>query len=126
MKLEHIAVSANTEEQGDKFFVDLLGLKKVRSFSVTADLTREFFKVDREIRVIRYGNDSLQVEVFITEDKSRAQDLYTHNCLVVDDRDAFESRARSMGLDVVHLPKKGSDTYYLFIKDFFGNIYEIK
>jgi catechol 2,3-dioxygenase-like lactoylglutathione lyase family enzyme len=126
MKLEHIAVSANTEEQSDKFFVDLLGLTKVRSLSIAADLTRGFFGVDRDIHVVRYGTDSLQAEVFITEDNSRAQDLYTHNCLIVDDRDAFESRARSMGLDVVHLPKKGSDTYYLFVKDFYGNIYEIK
>lgn len=125
-KLEHIAVSAKTEEQADRFFIELLGLNKTRAFSVAAELTREFFRVEREIRVIRYSNGVLDVEVFVTEDDSCSKDLYTHSCLVVEDRDAFENRARSMGLDTTHVPKKGSDSYYLFIKDFFGNIYEIK
>jgi catechol 2,3-dioxygenase-like lactoylglutathione lyase family enzyme len=125
-KLEHIAVSTNNEEQGDRFFIELLGLKKIRAFSVAAELTREFFGVEREIRVIRYSNDHLDVEVFVTEDDTRSKDLYTHSCLVVEDRDAFENRARSMGLEVRHVPKKGSDTYYLFVKDLFGNLYEIK
>lgn len=125
-KLEHVAVSANSEQQSDRFFIDLFGLKKTRAFSITAELTRAFFGIERETRIIRYGNDHLDIEVIVTEDDTRSKDLYTHACLVVDDRDAFENRARSMGLDVAHVPKKGSDTYYLFVKDFFGNIYEIK
>jgi len=125
-KLEHIAVSANSEQQGDRFFIELLGLKKTRAFSISAEMTREFFGTEREIRIIRYSNDHLDVEVFVTEDDTRSKDLYTHACLVVEERDMFENRARSMGLDVIHVPKTGSNTYYLFVKDFFGNIYEIK
>ncbi len=125
-KLEHIAVSANSEEQSDRFFIELLGLTKTRAFSVAAELIRAFFGVEREIRIIRYSNDHLDVEVFVTEDDARSNDLFTHSCLVVEDQDDFENRARSMGLEVVHVLKKGSDTYYLFVKDFFGNIYEIK
>jgi len=125
-KLEHVAVSANSEQQSDRFFIELLGLKKTRAFSLAAELNREFFGVEQEIRIARYSNDHLDVEVLVTEDDTRSKDLYTHACLMVEDRDAFEKRARSMGLDVVHVPKKDSDTYYLFVKDFFGNIYEIK
>ncbi|MBN1655491.1 MAG: VOC family protein [Deltaproteobacteria bacterium] len=125
-KLEHIAVSANTERDSDRFFVELLGLDKTRAFSITAESAQKFFGVERELRIVRYTNGRLDVEVIVTQDDSRAKDLFTHACLVVEDRDTLERRARSLGLRVIHVPKTGSDTYYLFIKDFFGNLYEIK
>ncbi|MHA1235390.1 MAG: hypothetical protein ACTSQL_09945 [Promethearchaeota archaeon] len=67
MKIEHIAVSSNNEEDSDRFFIELLDMKKERAFVVPDDLMEQFL-----------------------------------------------------------VPRKNSDGFYLFLKDHFGNLYEIK
>jgi hypothetical protein len=124
--LEHIAVAANNEGDSDKFFMELLGLEKTRSFKVSADLMEKFFGVGKEQEVLRYENASLSFEVFITNDDSKAQDIFTHSCLLIENRDYFVKRASSMGYIIIKVPRKDGEGYYLFIKDSFQNLYEIK
>jgi hypothetical protein len=126
LKIEHLAVSSNSEEDSDNFFIKLLGLKKLRSFVVSSDLMEQFFKVKKEQKVIRYGNEGVSVEVFITDDKSKVLDKFTHMCLVIEDRAKLIDTARQMNYDVIKVPRKNSDVFYLFLKDKFGNLYEIK
>ena len=126
MKIEHIAVGYNSEEEADKFFIDLLGLNKIRSKSVPEDLMKKFFSVKRESKFILYGNEDSNFEVFITNDKSRAQDIFTHSCLLIENRDEFVDKASSMGYDLTKVPRKDSNGYYLFFNDGFQNLYEIK
>jgi len=126
LKIEHLAVSSNSEEDSDNFFIKLLGLKKLRSFVVSSDLMEQFFKVKKEHKVIRYGNEGLNVEIFITDDKSKVIDKFTHICLVIEDRAKLIDKARQMNYEVIKVPRKNSDVFYLFLKDKFGNLYEIK
>jgi len=126
LKIEHLAVSSNSEEDSDNFFIKLLGLKKLRSFVVASDLMEQFFKVKKDHKVIRYGNEELSVEVFITDDKSKVIDKFTHICLVIEDRAKLIDTARQMNYEVIKVPRKDSDVFYLFLKDKFGNLYEIK
>ncbi|MFX1302260.1 MAG: VOC family protein [Promethearchaeota archaeon] len=126
MKIEHIAVGYNSEKESDKFFIGLLGLKKIRLKSVPADLMDKIFGVKREYTFVVYGNEDLSFEVFITKDKSKANDVFTHSCLVIENRDEFVNKASLMGFDVVKIPRKDVEGYYLFIKDSFQNLYEIK
>ena len=126
MKIEHLAVSSNSEEDSDNFFIKLLGLKKLRSFVVPSDLMEQFFKVKKEHKVIRYGNEGLSVEVFITDDRSKALDKFTHLCLVIEDRAKLIDMAKQMNYEVIKVPRKDSNVFYLFLKDKFGNLYEIK
>ncbi len=126
MKIEHIAVGYNSEEEADKFFIELLGLKKIRSKSVPPNLMEEFFGVKKEQKFVIYGMEDSNFEVFITNDKSKAKDVFTHSCLVIKNRDEFLDKASSMSFEVIKVPRKESDGYYLFIKDSFQNLYEIK
>lgn len=126
MKLEHIAVAANSEEQADRFFVELLGLNRTRASSVPADMMRDLFGIERETPMLRYAREGLDVEVFVTADDSEARDPFTHCCLLVDDREAFCRRARSMGLKVIEVAKKSGDGSVVFVSDSHGNRYEIK
>lgn len=126
MKIEHVALASNSEEDSDKFYIELLGLEKTRSFTVSADLMAKFFGVDKEQNIIRYENDSLSFEVFITNDDSHSRDIYTHACLVVENRDSFLNKSRSLGFTTIKVPRKNGQGYYLFIKDNYGNLYEIK
>ncbi len=126
MKLEHFAVSANSKEEADKFFITLLGLKKARDFEVDAELINQFFGVNENLHLIRYENESIAAEVFINEKKQKAENLFSHVCLMVDNRDDLPQKAEDLGYKVIKVPRKNKDSYYLFLNDGFGNIYEIK
>jgi len=126
MKIEHIAVGSNSEEKADEFFINLLELKKLRDFAVPDDLMEEFFGVRKEQRIVRYGNDEVSIEVFITDDKNQALDRFTHTCLIIEDRIKLIERAKKLNFEVIQVPRKDSDGFYLFLKDFYGNLFEIK
>jgi len=126
MKIEHIAVGYNSEEDADNFFIELLGLKKIRSKSVPADLIEKFFGVKREQTFFVYANEDIIFEVFITNDNSKAKDIFTHLCLVIENRDEFVNKASYLGFELIKVPRKDSIGYYLFLRDTFQNMYEIK
>jgi hypothetical protein len=126
LKIEHIAVSSNTEEDSDKFFIELLDMKKERDFIVSDDLIEQFFEIRKKQRIIRYSNEYLSVEAFIMDDESRALDRFTHTCLLIEDREIIIEKANRLGIKVIKVPRKNSDAFYLFLKDKYGNLFEIK
>jgi len=126
MKIEHIAVTSNSIEDSDRFFMELLGLKKTKTFTVSAELMEKFFGINKEHNFVRYQNDNLGVEVIITNDNSKAIDVFTHSCLILDNREAFIKKSSSMGFKTIKVPRKNGEGYYYFIKDSFGNLYEVK
>ena len=101
-------------------------MDKVRNFFVSSDLMNQFFEVMKEQKIIRYESQKISAEVFITDDKSTSKDIFTHICLTVDNRDEFVNKANKMGYKVNKVPRKDKDSYYLFVKDNYGNLYEIK
>lgn len=126
MKIEHIAIAVNSESDSDKFFINLLGLKKIKSFIVPIELTKPFFESNKEQLIIRYEAENTVIEAFVTHDKSKAKDKFTHVCLLINNRDDIVKKATKMGFKAVKVPRKDSDNYYLFIHDSYGNKYEIK
>jgi hypothetical protein len=129
MKIEHIAVAANSEEESDDFFIKLLELEKTRVFNVPKNLMKEFFGIDKEQKVIRYANSEVNFEVFITDENKKVKDVFTHSCLVIKNRDKLVDNARKQQYQVIKVPrerKTDKDDYYLFIRDKFNNLYEIK
>ena len=126
MKIEHIAVASNTIEDSDRFFIKLLGLKKTKTFPVSAELMKKFFGLNKEHLFVRYQNDNLGVEVIITSQNSKAIDVFTHSCLIVDNREDFIKKSSSMGFKTIKVERKNGEGYYSFIKDSFGNLYEVK
>ena len=126
MKIEHIAVSSNSEEKADEFFIELLGMKKERDFVVPEDLMERFFNVKKEQRIIRYENEDMSVEAFITDDNNQALDKFTHTCLIVEDRIRLIEKAKKLNFEVIQVPRKNTEGFYLFLKDTYGNLFEIK
>lgn len=126
MRIDHVAVSANSEEESDRFFIGLLGLKKDKVFTVSEELMEQFFGIKKQQLILRYSNEKIKVEVFITNKKISAQDKFTHLCFIIEDREYFMVMAKKMAFEVIKVARKENDDYYLFIKDSFGNLYEIK
>jgi len=126
MYLEHIAISNNSEKASDNFFINLLGCEKTRSFTVSSDLTEQFFGVNKEQKIVRYEREGVSFEVFITDDDTHAKDIFTHACIVVEDREDLIKKAKLLNFETIEVPRKNNDGYYLFLKDSFRNLYEIK
>ncbi|MBD3212898.1 MAG: hypothetical protein GF311_09845 [Candidatus Lokiarchaeota archaeon] len=126
MKLEHFAVSSNSIEDCDEFFRKILGFKKTRDFHVNADLMEQFFGVKKEQQILRYEKNTLSAEIFINTEESSMRDTFTHVCLIIENRDKLIDKLEGHGYDYVKVQREGKESYYLFIKDKFGNIYEIK
>ena len=126
LKIEHIAISSKSVEDSDKFFIELLGMKKERDFVVPDDLIEQFFGVRKNQRILRYENDELSVEAFIMDDDSIAIDTFTHTCLLIEDREKLIKKARQLNFKVIRVPRKNNTGFYLFLKDNFGNLFEIK
>ena len=124
--IDHIAIAANSESDSDLFFIQLLGLKKIREKIVSAELMEKFFGVNRKHKFVSYGDEKMNFEVFITEDNTKAKDIFTHSCLFIEYRDKFIVKATSLGFPVIKVQRDDNDGYFLFIKDAFQNLYEIK
>ncbi|MDY6964760.1 MAG: VOC family protein [Halobacteriota archaeon] len=124
MILNHIALACSSEEGSDRFYRDLLGLTKVRSFVVPADLVKNIFDLDVECRVVDYGNEDLKFEIFLVGD-TKPRKGFNHVCLDVKNREGLIKKCTEMGVEMVKLPK-GTDDIYLFIRDFDGNLFEVK
>jgi len=126
LKIEHIAVASNSEVESDNFYNNLLKLQKVKSFTVSKELMNKFFGVYKDQQIIRYSNKTVSIEVFITNENDKSIDNFTHTCIIVEDRDKLVDDARIKGYPVIKVPREDSNNYYLFIKDDFGNLFEIK
>ena len=91
-----------------------------------AQIMEQFFGIIIEQQIIRYGNNNVNFEVFITNDAQKTRDVFTHSCLLIENRDEFAEKALFLGFSVIKVPRKDSDGFYLFVKDSFQNLYEIK
>jgi catechol 2,3-dioxygenase-like lactoylglutathione lyase family enzyme len=124
MRLRHVALVYGSERNADRFLVDVLGLAKAEPKTLSQELARAIFDVDRELRMINYTNESLQIEVFIDGAHSDTSERIEHVCLEVDDLASFLERCGRAGMDVRQVPKGGR--FVTFVRDGDGNLFEIK
>ncbi|RLB82086.1 MAG: hypothetical protein DRH17_06975 [Deltaproteobacteria bacterium] len=124
MRLNHVALVCSSEQRADAFYEGILGLKKIKSFVLSKDLSRQIFGIDHECPVVVYGNDQFTAEVFVAARAPERGAGFEHVCLEVQDRDAFVKRCHAMEVAVNQIPK--GDALLTFVKDYDGNLFEIK
>ena len=124
MRLKHVALVCTSEEKSDKFYQDLLGLKKSEPKTLPSALSKSIFNLDSELVIINYLNEHLHFEIFITDRSKDSTRQIEHLCLEVGDLNDFLNKCNILGVEVVQIPK--GDKTLIFIKDFDGNLFEIK
>jgi len=124
MKLLHIGLTCSLEKSSDKFFVGLLGLKKLEPRTVSASLSKAIFGVDFELKKINYSGDHMHFEAFIVGPRKMKAHQIAHTCLAVNDLAAFLSKCRALNVRVSQVPR--GDSFLTFVRDDDGNIFEIK
>jgi len=124
MKLRHAALRCSSEKNSDKFYKRLLGLKKSDPKSLPRALSKAIFGVDSELSIINYLDENVHFEIFITSHPGNSDGRIEHLCLEVEDLGVFLKKCHDQGVDVSQIPR--GDRTLTFIRDFDGNLFEIK
>jgi len=123
MRIHHAGLVCRSEANADRFYQDLLGLKRIRSFTVSSDLSSGLFGFNESFQALTYRNDDKMVEIFIVPEMVPSDPHLHHTGLEVDDRKKFVEKCKGMGVQVMEVPK-GEKTITM-IRDFDGNLFEI-
>ena len=74
--------------------------------------------------MINYLDENVHFEIFIADQHTDHSRKIAHTCIEVDDMQAFLDKCSRLQVDVARIPK--GDKILIFIKDFDGNVFEIK
>jgi catechol 2,3-dioxygenase-like lactoylglutathione lyase family enzyme len=124
MNLRHVALACSSEEKADKFYADLLGLKKAEPKRLPPALSKAIFNIASEHIIINYVGDTVHFEIFINNRHIKSDGKIDHVCLDVVDLEAFLAKCRRLEVKIVQVPK--ADKLLTFILDYDDNLFEIK
>jgi methylmalonyl-CoA/ethylmalonyl-CoA epimerase len=124
MVLNHLGIMNGSVEQAELFYRDFLQFDKTREFIVHSELSMQLFDLSREMRVLVFERDGIKLEVFICPECRPPSPDLSHTGLLLDDLSATVERAKKAG--VRHIVGKTGEKTVHFIRDFFGNLIEIK
>jgi catechol 2,3-dioxygenase-like lactoylglutathione lyase family enzyme len=124
MRIHHVGLVCKTQESADRFYGDLLGLERTRSFPVSTDLSGGLFGFDQGFQAINYVKGDLTFEIFVVQDRAVVHPQLHHLSLEVEDLKGFLERCRRMGVQIIEVPKQGK--IITMIKDFDGNLFEMR
>ena len=125
MDLNHAGVMNLNEAHAELFYGEILGFRKTRDFNLPVELSEQLFDLSREIKILVFERDGIKLEVFICpECKQQPQPDFRHVGLFVDNLDELLKKASQAGVE--HIIGKTTEKTVHFIKDFSGNLIEIK
>ncbi|HHT9115938.1 MAG: VOC family protein [Planctomycetes bacterium] len=123
MELNHLGVTNKSAEQAIRFYQDFLGLEKTREIILPPELSEQLFSLSQEIKVLVFEKPGIKIEVFIS-DFQHANPNLTHFGLMLDNISEVTEKAQRSHVDLI-IGKHKDKTVY-FLKDFSGNLIEIK
>ena len=121
-RIHHVAVECTSEHHADLFFSTVLGLPKVKSTVLSKELSAAIFRSPKEVGFVFYDDGITRFEVFIADGSQKP--TFAHICLTIADTDDFVARCKQQGLAPFFVERNGRQL--LFVRDFCGNLYEIK
>ena len=123
MELNHVGITNKTEKQALHFYQDFLGLEKTREILLAVELSEQLFSLSQEIKVLVFEKPGIKIEVFIS-DFQHAKPNFTHFGMMLDNFSEVTEKAQRSHVDLII--GKYKDKIVYFLKDFSGNLIEIK
>ena len=120
--LNHIALQCSYSEKAKIFFTEILGLPLEKKFVVSKELSEIIFGIVKDVEVEVYSNNRVRFEVFIIQNEENHG--FEHVCVEIDNKKEFIERCKKYDLKTIIVEKNGKNL--LFVKDFSGNLFEIK
>jgi hypothetical protein len=120
--IKHIGIQYNDRESARIFFKEILGLEFKKTFTLSSELSNDIFGISEYVTIDVYQNDDSYFEVFLTNNITK--NSYEHICLEIESKNQLIDKCKEHGLEPIVINKNGKTL--LFIRDFSGNLYEIK
>jgi len=124
MILNHVGITNESEEKALRFYRDFLGFEKTKEYSVLPELSVQLFSLSRDIKAIVFERDGIKIEVFICPECKPPFPDIGHIGFLLDDFQSIKEKAKQAGVEFI--TGKTRDKTVYFIKDFSGNLIEIK
>ena len=124
MHLDHIGIMNKSEDDAVRFYGELLGLELLKRSVLPAALSVQLFGLERDVDIIVFAGEGLKVEIFICPEGTQPQPDFNHPGLHLDDLQGFIQKAGQAGAELVIGTIPGKTGH--FIRDFSGNLLEIK
>lgn len=122
IQIKHVALQCDAKKHADIFFNKILGLDLIKTFNLAEELSYDIFGLKKEVEVLQYANNNSCFEIFIIKNKKPI--CFNHVSIEIDNKKRFLRKCQENNINPIYLRK--GEKVLLFIKDFFGNIYEIK
>lgn len=121
-KTLHVALQYKDRKQAEIFFSKVLELHLKKTFDLSEELSNQIFGKKEDVIIDVYANDYSCFEIFIT--KTQIKHNYEHTCIEINNKEEFISRCQKYGIEPFFVKKELKTL--LFIRDYAGNLYEIK
>ena len=123
--IQHVALCIDSKEHAELFYQDLLHADFVKEFNISKLLIKQIFSIEpdqEQTSVMVFKTENILFEIFIS--KRILQTNFNHVCISVDNLTTFTQECQSKNVPVLKIPKDNKTL--IFIKDFSGNLFEIK
>jgi catechol 2,3-dioxygenase-like lactoylglutathione lyase family enzyme len=124
MKIIHTGLAASSEEKADRFFIDILGLEKLKPKILDKKMTQAIFGINKELLIVNYRGGTIHYEILVYQEYKAPEKQIAHSCIQVTDFINIVNKCKDAGVKVVEIPK-GSGVV-TFISDYDGNLFEVK
>ena len=124
MLLNHVGIINKSEEEATRFYGDFLGFEITKRSVIPAELSDQLFAVPRDTDMMVFERNGIKIEVFIAADYVLSRPDMNHIGLYLDNFSEIVDKAPQAGVELV-IGKTIEKTVY-FIRDFAGNLIEIK
>ena len=124
MRTVHVGLVCSSEESADRFYRDLLGLKKVEPKTLPQKLSNAIFDFAADLKIINYTSEDAHFEIFINRRAARKERPIEHVCIEVPDVAGHLQRGHAMNAKTLQVPK--GEAILSFLYDFDGNFFELK
>ena len=124
MEIIHTGLAASSEENADRFYIDILELEKSEPKILDKKLTQAIFGINIELLIIHYRGGSVHYEVLVYQEYKAPEKQIAHSCIKVTDLTSIVEKCKDAGMKVVEVPK--DSVVVTFISDYDDNLFEVK
>ncbi len=123
MKLNHIGLNIQSEEEVVNFYQNILDFQPEYQFEMPADLCNSVFELNKPAKVFLYKKDDVLIELFACSEDLKMG--FAHICIDVIDRELLAAKSEAAGYPIIRIHRDDKPDL-LFLKDKAGNMFELK
>jgi len=124
MKIDHVGLNIQSEEEIVDFYQNILGFHFEYQFDLKLVLATKIFGIEKQPKVFLYNNENMQLELFVYPEKTKQG--FAHICIEVIDREIIAKKCENAGYPPITRIQRNDKPDILFIRDKAGNIFELK